>query len=183
MTNKNGCDTTVMYFSTHQASNHDPFCSTSNRNTDKMATTRELENDALHATTKQWCAVFKNTVWMCCSTPPNQIARVLIALWNFQKNLRNDNGCECEHPAWLAVTPLRGAILSMRARWARPNSIFWRVGITIDPAAVVWTKRHWLPNRANRCLDHTCNSIPNNSSFRTCTCFPAWTYCNLRKLR
>ena len=35
---------------------------------------------------------------------------------HIQKNLRNDNGCECEHPAWLAVTLLRGAVLSMRAR-------------------------------------------------------------------
>ena len=41
---------------------HSPFNLRLKQKTDKMATTQEPENDALHATAKQWCAVFKNTV-------------------------------------------------------------------------------------------------------------------------
>ena len=110
-------------FSTHQASMQDPFSilPQTETNTEKMAATQEPENDALHATAKQLWVVFKYTVWMCCSTPPNRIARVLIALWTLWK-FSSRWWRLWVRPSCL-VTPLRGAILSMRAQTLRVDWI------------------------------------------------------------
>ena len=108
----------------------------------------------MHAIAKQWCAVFKNIVWVCCSTLPIRsqeywspsehfqkiFAMITVVSANILLGLRSHRcvelSCPCE----------RGELVQL---------FFWRVRIMMDLAAVVSTTCHWLPNRTNRCLEHT----------------------------
>ena len=78
LTNQDGCGTTVMYFvrATREGLLHFKFYSTPPNHNEQMAATHKSESASCYW---KWYALFKFAEWVCCSTPPPQIARFLIA--------------------------------------------------------------------------------------------------------